>query len=144
VILDDEDAELVIGKTLYIAPNGYVYYSRWENGRSIPRTLHALIMGTPEGLHTDHINGDKLDNRRSNLRVVSPSKNQANRRKRHPANTSGVRGVGLFEGGPKWRAQIMVDRKQRHLGLFNTLDEAAAARQAAEIDAWGEPCPDLA
>jgi hypothetical protein len=142
-VIDEADWPSIASLTLYRGTNGYVYFSQWRDGRSQPQTLHSLLMQPPKGTHVDHINGDKLDNRRANLRVVSPSVNQANRRRRHPRNTSGVRGVGLFQGGPKWRAQITVDRKVRHLGLFDTLEEAAEARRIAEIEAWGEPCPDL-
>ena len=60
----------------YLSTNGYVYATL--NGR--PIAMHVLIMKTPKGMHTDHINHDKLDNRRENLRVVSPRENILHRR----------------------------------------------------------------
>jgi hypothetical protein len=137
-VIDEADWSLVESLTLYVGTNGYVYFSTWENGRSMPRTLHGFLMKTPKGMHTDHINGNKLDNRRANLRLVTPSINGLNRRGPNRGNSSGIRGVSyspeLSIRSP-WRAQIMVGRKQRHLGLFATKEEALAARRAAEVEA---------
>lgn len=142
--LDDQDLHVLESRTVYLGTNGYAYYSTWENGRSVPRTLHSLIMGpTPPKSHIDHINGDKLDNRRANLRVVSPGLNQVNRHELNKNNSSGVRGVqrtGQSQIRP-WRAQITANRKNYHLGLFATKDEAVAARRAAEVELYGELCP---
>lgn len=142
--IDDEDVALVTDLTLYLGMNGYVYYSTWENGRSVPRTLHGLIMENPKGTHVDHINGDKRDNTRANLRVVSPQKNQVNRKRRNSNNTTGVRGVTFtpsLSSSKPWRAQIMVNRRGIHLGLFSTRDEAIKARRAGELRYFGEWCP---
>jgi hypothetical protein len=144
-LIDESDLELVAGKTLYLGTNGYVYYSIWKDGRSTPYTLHSLIAGPVPGMHIDHINGVKTDNRRANLRIVTPQLNQVNRRNLNRNNTSGVRGVAytaLSKAKP-WRAQIMVNRKNIHLGLFATKEEAVAARKAAEDDHYGVACPDV-
>ena len=140
---DESDRVLVEAHTVYLGTNGYAYYSNWENGRSYPRTLHSLIVGpTPPKSHIDHINGDKLDNRRENLRVVSPGRNQVNRHGLNKNNGSGARGVTVRKSGPNpYIAQIMVDRKVHHLGSFPTLESAVAARRAAELEHWGELCP---
>lgn len=143
-IIDEADWPLVEGKTVYLGTNGYAYYSTWENGRSYPRTLHSLLVDAPKGSHIDHINGDKLDNRQTNLRVVSPQRNQINRKRPNKNNSTGIRGVNyaphLSRKSP-WRAQITVNRKNLHLGLFATAEEATAARRAAELEHYGEYCP---
>jgi hypothetical protein len=139
-LIDEATWQTVRNLTLYRGTNGYVYYSTWENGRSVPRTLHALLMCAPPGMHTDHINGDKLDNRLANLRIVTPSVNQANRRRLNRNNRSGTRGVHQNKHG-SWVAQIMVDRKARYLGSFPTREEATEARRAAELEHYGELCP---
>jgi HNH endonuclease len=138
-IIDEADWPIVKNLTLYRGVNGYVYFSTWENGASRPRTLHGLLMQAPKGMHVDHVNGDPLDNRRANLRVVTPSINQVNRKSLNRNNTSGVRGVAML--GEKWRAQIMVNGKAHHLGMFESLDDAVDARRAAEIRLFGVSCP---
>ena len=85
----------------------------------------------------DHVNGDRGDNRWSNLRKVSKSENQRNGGKR-ANNTSGVHGVSWkpkynkTEGDGRWVARIWSGPKHVYLGAFKTLHEAAIARKAAE------------
>ena len=79
----------------------------------------------------DHIDGDKLNNKIDNLRVVTNQENQKNA-KLPSTNTSGVMGVCVHNQTQKWRAQIQDDGKNKFLGLFDNFEEAVAARQAAE------------
>jgi hypothetical protein len=141
IVLDAKGVEITSGLTMYVGMNGYAYYSRWSNGKSRPRTVHSLLMGTRRGLHIDHINGDRLDNRFENLRVVTPQMNQVNRRRLNRNNTAGVRGVTRGSSTKPWRAQITVNRKNIYLGSFSTLEEAAEARRLAELKYYGEECP---
>lgn len=142
-IVDEDAMEFVGGLTLYRSNNGYVYYSKWHDGKSWPELLHRLLANAPKdrSLHVDHINGNKLDNRRENLRVVTTQKNQVNRKNLNRNNTSGIRGVAFVTAFGKWRAQITFQKKNRHLGLFRTKDEAISARRAAEMELYGELCP---
>lgn len=94
--------------------------------------LHRAILCPPNGMQVDHINGDGLDNRRSNLRAVSAAENQRNKRI-NSNNTSGVAGVSYAERDAVWMASIKVDGKGKVLGHFQTFDEAVAARKAAEV-----------
>ena len=73
----------------------------------------------------DHINGNRSDNRISNLRVVSQSGNSQNRRASQKNNQSGY--FGVHACGKKWRAQIRIDKKLTHLGLFDTPELASMA-----------------
>jgi hypothetical protein len=144
VIIDAADEPLVRALTLYRGINGYVYFSVWRDGKSRPRTLHGFLMQPSKGAHVDHINGDKLDNRRVNLRVVSPQLNQVNRKRLNKNNLSGIRGVAFvpqLSPNKPWRAQITVNRKNYHLGLFETAEEAKVARRQAELNYYGELCP---
>lgn len=136
-IVDEIDWPLVRDLTLYRGKNGYVYFSVWADGKSTPRTLHGFLMQPPKGMHTDHRNGDPLDNRRSNLRIATPSQNGANRRALNRNNRSGVRGVHQNKHG-SWVAQIMVDRKARYLGSFAAREDAVERRRAAELELFGE------
>ena len=145
VLIDDVDWATATRGAVYVGPNGYAYVSRWVDGRSRPNTLHAEIMGVLAGHHIDHINGNKLDNRRSNLRHVSYMLNQVNRKALNRNNSSGARGVTARRtktAGVRWIAQIGIPgHGSRYLGSFSTLDEAIQARREAELLHFGELCP---
>jgi hypothetical protein len=93
------------------------------------RVIWALHYGEWPTGHIDHINGNPSDNRIANLRVVTTQENGRNS-KRSVRNKSGITGVYQFAG--KWRA-VIFNQRSIHLGTFATLEEAAAARKAAEV-----------
>ena len=72
----------------------------------------------------DHINGDKLDNRIANLRVATTSQNKQNMRKARSDSKSGLIGASWHTKSNKWRAAIQIDGKKKHLGYFDTPEEA--------------------
>lgn len=116
-----------------------IYYAAANERGTKPRVIkmHRLILSAPDGWHVDHINGDGLDNRRENLRLVNPQLNQANSRK-HKPGTSRFKGVCWSRKANKWRAYVSVDRRQIHIGLY---EEEMAAAQAYDLKAkelWGE------
>lgn len=114
----------------------YVVANTVIDGRRAMVKLHRLIMDAAPGEQIDHQNHDGLDNRRRNLRRATPSQNAANNRA--TANRAGYKGVGWHKQKGKWRAYITVDRRTRHLGLFEDPWEAAQAYNEAAIEAWGE------
>jgi hypothetical protein len=80
----------------------------------------------------DHINGDRLDNRIENLRAVTASQNQHNR-KINSNSTSGYKGVSYYKQTNKWCAKIRLENKRIHLGYYKTPEEAdAVVRKARE------------
>ena len=103
--------------------------------------LHRYLLHPDDGSIVDHINGDPSDNRRSNLRICGPAGNARNSRP-PKSSTLGILGVKKVKSG-KYVAQIMVDRKQIHLGRFANLDDAIAARAAAELKYYGEFAPSI-
>ena len=114
------------------ARRGLVFYAV----RSLPgqpkQGMHTFLTGWSR---VDHINGNGLDNRRSNLRPASRSQNGANRGA--PSNnTSGFKGVTRFR--LKWMAKIQVHGRTIHLGLFATPQEAARAYDTAALEHFGE------
>jgi len=77
----------------------------------------------------DHINGIKSDNRICNLRQATNQQNAENKRKPHSNNSHGY--LGVSKEGPRWKARIRVDYKEKYLGLFGTPEEAHAAYLSA-------------
>ena len=91
--------------------------------------MHNVIM--PDDKIVDHINRNGLDNRRSNLRYVTHSQNMWNRSK-HVNNTSGFVGISFHKLTGKWQASIQAYGKRKHLGEFDTPEEASSVYQAAK------------
>lgn len=120
-IVDDDDFE-EINKFRWSYTRGYAI----RRAGRLCLLMHRQIMETPEGLETDHINGHKLDNRRTNLRVVNHTENNRYR-PIQKNNTSGYKGVAWNRTLKYWVAYIKVDQKRLHLGYFNNKEEAAIA-----------------
>ena len=101
------------------------------------KQLHRFIMNPSEDMVVDHINHNKLDNRKCNLRVCTHQENGWNK---DPisTNTSGTTGVIFDKSRNKWLARIEFNGKQIHLGRFKTKEEAVEARRQAEIEYFGE------
>lgn len=106
-----------------------------ENGKTVSVLLHRFI-AKPLQLHVDHIDGDPLNNRRENLRIVTHAQNRQNTSKQSN-NTSGFKGVMRDKRSGKWIARIRVFGRTKHLGLFAEASIAASAYDAAAIAALG-------
>ena len=102
--------------------------------------MHRLINQTPEGMVTDHKDGDGLNNQKGNLRTATHLQNMMNRRGKR-GGTSTFKGVWLDRtqaGRKKWRAGIRLNGRLKYLGRFETEHEAAAAYAAASNTHFGE------
>lgn len=124
VRVDLDDLEWLARWSWRLHSGGYAFRGRKIGGRSgryFTILMHRMILDVPHGfdVEVDHINGDRLDNRRSNLRLVTHGQNMQNR------HVDGNRGVKSFKG--KWQARATLDRVTHHLGTFDTEAEAAAA-----------------
>ena len=84
------------------------------------------------GLVVDHINRNPLDNRKSNLRIVTRSVNSINT-KLHKSNTTGVRNVHIDKNTGRYRARIKRNGKMIHIGMYKTLEEARKAVEPCNI-----------
>lgn len=136
--------KLTNGQYALVDDQDYEWLSQWSwhpscgyagrnNGYGIKKTLmHRLILNAPDGVEVDHINRDRLDNQRANLRLASRSINQQNKGMQKN-NTSGYKGVSWHKNCSRWVAYIQRDGKIQRLGTFKTIEEAARKRQEAEI-----------
>jgi hypothetical protein len=98
-------------------------------------SLHQYVLSLT-GNEVDHINGEGLDNRKSNLRVCSHQQNIWNSQPRD-GGTSAFKGVSWRADRSKWRAYIVINAKQRFLGLFADEIEAAKAYDRAAKELFG-------
>lgn len=126
MLCDVEDWEKQKNITWFIG-GGYV--KARHKGKTLQ--IHRLIMQAPDGMEVDHINHNPLDNRRSNLRVVSHIVNMANRG-RQSNNKSGTNGVYWNKRIKRFYCQINVNGKRKYLGCYKTYEEAKSARIRAE------------
>ena len=120
-------------------PDGHGYLRIMVRSRlhQAHRLAWLYVYGTWPKDQLDHINRNPSDNRIANLRDVSHKQNLQNASKRSD-NTSGHSGVRWYKRDSKWVACITHNYKQIHLGLFTTLEEAIAARKAAEKLYWAD------
>jgi hypothetical protein len=88
-------------------------------------------------MDTDHINHNKLDNRKENLRICTEAENVHNTRISRN-NTSGYKGVTFHKRDKKWQTQIRSGQGKRYLGYFNTAEEAAKNYDEKAKEAFGE------
>ena len=132
-LLDHSDVEMVGKRSVSV--NNCGYFCVHIGGKSVG--IHRLINKTPAKKHTDHINGDKSDNRRQNLRTCTRAENQQNRR-RHKETLCKYKGVRTFQRGNKYGAQIRVSGQLKHLGCYETEGEAAKAYNKAALYHFGE------
>jgi hypothetical protein len=140
-VIDAADVPLVDGVNWCASgPAEAVYAARSSgrvNGRQEFILMHRLLVGTAAGLHTDHIDGNGLNNRRSNLRQATPSENACNRgiSKR---NSSGAKGVCFAKDTGKWQAAIRVAGILMYLGQFKCRTGAALAYAKASKQMHGQ------
>ena len=117
----------------YKDTGGYAV-SKYKN-KSIQ--MHRVITDADESKEVDHINHNKLDNRKANLREVTRTQNNMNHDIRSD-NKSGVTGVIWGKQRKKWRSYICVNGKSYHLGEFKDKEDAIKARKQAEKELFGE------
>lgn len=140
-IIDIEDIELVAQYKWSYHHKGYVTTKDKETRKEI--RLHNLIMGVcDKDIFVDHIMHNNketrgLDNRKSNLRLVSRSQNGQNS-SLSSRNTSGVKGVSWDKKQKKWHVSININKLRIELGFFDNKEDAIKTRKEAEIKYFGE------
>lgn len=141
-LIDDADFDLVSKHKWHAKTSRNTYYAqtstRLPDGRKGKLKMHRLLLGlTDRSVHVDHIDGNGLNNQRSNLRTCTGSENMRNRGAASH-NKSGFKGVTWHKKGGHWRATIRLNGKYTHLGYFDTPAEAHAAYCKAADELHGE------
>lgn len=140
VIIDAEDVDKVREYCWYVHKNGNNFYCMTSiylgNGKQKALLLHRLILDSPD-LFIDHINHIGLDNRKSNLRVVTNQENQMNR-KPNKNSSSKYKSVYWHKRKSKWYVQIRFNSKRIHIGYFDNEVQAALAYDAKAMELFGE------
>lgn len=127
VIVDDEDYERVSEWKWSFHHSGYVV-------RGKPQiSLHRFVMNAPKGVFVDHINRNRLDNRKENLRLATNRQNQFNSLK-----NDGVHWRGDREA---WIVRMNVDGHKKYIGYFRDKKDAEEARRQASLKYHGEFSP---
>ena len=129
-MIDLDDINNIIGYKWHRNNNGYC-------GANHNILMHRIIMNVKNNEYIDHINGNKLDNRKQNLRICTNQENNFNKGL-YSHNTSGVSGVSWDKSRNKWEASIKINRKKIHLGRFENFNEAVNKRKEAEEVYFGE------
>lgn len=112
-LVDDQDFLWANKRKWKLSSSGYVSRSGGiKDGKHKTFLLHRLICKTPSGMETDHINRNKLDNRRENLRVMTSRQNHFNTSIRKD-NKTGFRGIHFDKNRKRWVLQVVIDSGAR-------------------------------
>lgn len=138
-LIDDEDFDFLNQWKWYF---NYNYAKRtlnlkkqkFEKRKSKIIYMHRVIVNAQNGQIIDHINGNTLDNRKSNLRVCTHSQNLQNSK----IKTGKYKGVSWHKSSNKWLAKIGGTNSRIHIGLFSSKEEAALAYNEAALKYYGE------
>lgn len=138
--VDDEDYQKLRKHRWYFTSHGYAERDKRISGspKKLRFFMHKIIMNTPDNFDTDHINGDRLDNRKENLRICLRSENLMNQRKTSSKTSSRYKGVSWNKKSNKWEVSIKVNYKKHYIGSFLLEYEAAKAYNCAAINLHGK------
>jgi len=136
-IVDDEDYHHLTQRKWHYCSG----YAAKRMGRKVVM-MHRIVLNTPKGMSTDHINGDKLDNRKCNLRICTSMQNNQNKKKQKEpiegSYSSTYKGVCWHKPGKIWVAYISINKIRVHLGVYKNERDAALAYNKAAQDVFGE------
>ena len=126
VLISAQDVDRVRTRTWRVAYRNKFYVESGTRALGTHMFLHRFVLEAPEAFYVDHINGNTLDNRRDNLRLVTHQENLW--------NMPGAKGYSWVETSKRWDARIRVNGRLKRLGSFKTEDEARAAYLKAKAE----------
>lgn len=129
-LIDLEDVELLKNIKWRLCKSGYAYNNKIG-------FMHRLIMNCPNDMVIDHINGNKLDNRKVNLRICTTAENNRNQNKRRGDYSSQFKGVYWHKKANKWITRIKVNNKTKHIGYYDSELDASIAYDRSAIIYFG-------
>jgi hypothetical protein len=153
---DDNHTKLIPltqGKFAIVDADDYDYLMQWKwqynlgygqrrtlqsEGKNTSVMMHRIINKTPNDMYTDHINGNRLDNRKSNLRNCTSTQNCYNRKIYINNYTSKYKGVRWVKKDNIWIASIGYKKEKYHIGSFKNEEDAAEAYNKKAIELFGE------
>jgi hypothetical protein len=138
-IVDDEDYETLSKYKWLLSGGKYAQHFWWDKEEKVYKNvmMHRLILNAPDDMYVDHINGNKLDNRKSNLRLATKLQNNINVPK-YKGKTSKYKGVSWNSKRKRWVSAITINRKQKHIGYFLNEGDAALAYNKYAKTFFGE------
>jgi hypothetical protein len=140
-LVDDDDYEVLSQYHWQARKKRNTWYAQRgciRGGKETTQRMHRAILGLIDpAIFVDHINGDGLDNRRSNLRIATVAQNNHNSRKPRN-NRSGFKGVSQRKGFKQWHAYIYVGNSQVHLGFYDDPEFAAMVYDSFAKQLFGE------
>lgn len=137
-VIDKDDLEKISNFTWHLNQNGYVESVDYKSREHI-KAHHIIIGKPPKGLVTDHINRNRLDNRKSNLRHVTPRENCLNRSVCDHKIANRMMGIKTYNGkrGTTYYVYLHdTNNKTTHIGKFKSIEEAMRARDVAYEKIW--------
>jgi hypothetical protein len=123
-IVDDEDYEY-LNQWKWCSATGYASRVSLDGGKRTEIRMHRLLVGAEKGQQVDHINRNRLDNRKSNLRICTPKENSRNSSKRKNAVSSVYKGVTKQPNSKRFICTMFVDGKRLYLGQYDEELDAA-------------------
>ena len=139
ILADADDYDRLKKYSWCISKTGYAVAN--INYRVTKMHRYIMLKNLSDSVVVDHANGNRLDNRKTNLRICTQNENGKNIGIKK-TNSHGVQGIRRTQSG-KYRARIFADGKELHIGTFQTLKLAVEARKRAEIEHFGEFAPCL-
>lgn len=131
VIADADDIGKLSSISWFKQTAGYAAGRKQVNGKRPIILMHRFVLDAKPGSEVDHINGNKLDNRKANLRFVTRSQNRQNQQGARKDSKTGVRNVIYDERKRRFKVVLSIDGKVRYFGSFESLEEAEAAAKEA-------------